>query len=51
MTIQELATIVQDEIPVKIAILDNHKLGMVRQWQELFYAGNYHSSHLLGPTS
>ncbi|MBP1705829.1 MAG: ilvB, partial [Chloroflexi bacterium] len=49
MTIQELATIVQDEIPVKIAILDNHKLGMVRQWQELFYAGNYHSSHLLGP--
>jgi acetolactate synthase-1/2/3 large subunit len=49
MTIQELATIVQDRIPVKIALLDNHKLGMVRQWQELFYAGNYHSSHLLGP--
>jgi acetolactate synthase-1/2/3 large subunit len=49
MTIQELATIVQDRIPVRIAILDNHKLGMVRQWQELFYAANYHSSHLLGP--
>jgi acetolactate synthase-1/2/3 large subunit len=49
MTMQQLATLVQDQIPVKIAILDNHKLGMIRQWQELFYAGNYHSSHLLGP--
>ena len=49
MTVQELATIVQDRIPVRIALLDNHKLGMVRQWQELFYAGNYHSSHLFGP--
>jgi acetolactate synthase-1/2/3 large subunit len=49
MTVQELMTLVQDRIPVKIALLDNHKLGMVRQWQELVYAGNYHSSHLLGP--
>jgi len=49
MTVQELMTLVQDNIPVKIALLDNHKLGMVRQWQELVYAGNYHSSHLLGP--
>ncbi|MGZ6266102.1 MAG: biosynthetic-type acetolactate synthase large subunit [Candidatus Limnocylindrales bacterium] len=49
MTVQELMTLVQDHIPVKIALLDNHKLGMVRQWQELVYAGNYHSSHLLGP--
>jgi acetolactate synthase-1/2/3 large subunit len=49
MTIQELMTLVQDRIPVKIALLDNHKLGMIRQWQELVYAGNYHSSHLLGP--
>jgi len=49
MTVQELMTLVQDDIPVKIALLDNHKLGMVRQWQELVYAGNYHSSHLLGP--
>jgi acetolactate synthase-1/2/3 large subunit len=40
---------VADRIPVKIAVLDNHKLGMIRQWQELFYAGNYHSSHLPGP--
>jgi len=49
MTVQEMMTLVQDNIPVKIALLDNHKLGMVRQWQELVYAGNYHSSHLLGP--
>jgi acetolactate synthase-1/2/3 large subunit len=49
MTAQELMTLVQDHIPVKIALLNNHKLGMVRQWQELVYAGNYHSSHLLGP--
>ncbi len=49
MTMQELATLVQDHIPVRIAILDNNKLGMIRQWQELIYAGNYHSSHLLGP--
>jgi acetolactate synthase-1/2/3 large subunit len=49
MTVQELMTLVQDHIPVKIALLDNHKLGMIRQWQELVYAGNYHSSHLLGP--
>jgi acetolactate synthase-1/2/3 large subunit len=49
MTVQELMTLVQDRIPVKIALLDNHKLGMIRQWQELVYAGNYHSAHLLGP--
>jgi acetolactate synthase-1/2/3 large subunit len=49
MTAQELMTLVQDNIPVKIALLDNRKLGMIRQWQELVYAGNYHSSSLLGP--
>jgi len=49
MTIQELATLVQDDIPVKIALLDNKKLGMIRQWQELVYAGNYHSSEMVGP--
>ena len=49
MTFQELMTLVQDRIPVKIALLDNKKLGMIRQWQEIIYAGNYHSSHLLGP--
>ena len=49
MTIQELATLVQDQIPVRIALLDNKKLGMIRQWQEIFYAGNYHSSNMFGP--
>jgi acetolactate synthase-1/2/3 large subunit len=49
MTSQELMTLVADRIPVKIALLDNKKLGMIRQWQEIIYAGNYHSAHLLGP--
>jgi acetolactate synthase-1/2/3 large subunit len=49
MTLQELATLVQDRIPVKIALLDNKKLGMIRQWQEIVYAGNYHSASLFGP--
>jgi acetolactate synthase-1/2/3 large subunit len=49
MTSQELMTLVQDEIPVKIALFDNKKLGMIRQWQEIIYAGNFHSAHLLGP--
>jgi len=41
MTIQELATLVQDNIAVKIAVLNNGYLGMVRQWQELFYEKRY----------
>jgi acetolactate synthase-1/2/3 large subunit len=49
MTFQELMTLKADNIPVKIALLDNKKLGMIRQWQEIIYAGNYHSSHLPGP--
>src|SRR4029077_1403639 len=49
MTFQELMTLVQDRIPVKIALFDNKKLGMIRQWQEIIYAGNYHSAALLGP--
>ncbi len=49
MTIQELATLVQDRIPVRIALLDNKKLGMIRQWQEIVYSGNYHSSDMFGP--
>ena len=49
MTFQELMTLVADHIPVKIALLDNKKLGMIRQWQEIIYAGNYHSSTLPGP--
>ncbi len=41
MNIQELATAMQYRLPVKIAILNNHFLGMVRQWQELFYDKKY----------
>ena len=49
MTMQEMMTLVQDHIPVKIALFDNKKLGMIRQWQEIIYAGNYHSAQLQGP--
>jgi acetolactate synthase I/II/III large subunit len=41
MNIQELATAVSYELPVKVVILNNGFLGMVRQWQELFYQKNY----------
>lgn len=41
MNIQELATAMQEKCPVKIAILNNNFLGMVRQWQELFYEKRY----------
>jgi acetolactate synthase-1/2/3 large subunit len=41
MNIQELATAVCNKLPVKIVILNNGYLGMVRQWQELFYGKNY----------
>ena len=41
MNIQELITAVCNELPVKVAILNNSYLGMVRQWQELFYSKNY----------
>jgi acetolactate synthase I/II/III large subunit len=49
MTIQELATVVQENIAIKIAILNNGNLGMVRQWQELFYERNYFGTLLSGP--
>lgn len=44
MNIQELATAVQYNLPVKIAILNNYSLGMVRQWQQLFYDKRYSES-------
>ena len=44
MNIQELATAVQYRLPVKVAILNNGFLGMVRQWQELFYKKRYAST-------
>jgi acetolactate synthase-1/2/3 large subunit len=49
MTIQELATIAQDKVAVKIAIINNGYLGMVRQWQELFYEKRYVATPLSGP--
>lgn len=49
MTIQELATITQHDLPVKIAIIDNGYLGMVRQWQELFCAKRYSHTRITGP--
>ncbi len=49
MTIQELATIVQENLAVKIAVLNNGYLGMVRQWQELFYGKRYVATPLSCP--
>jgi acetolactate synthase-1/2/3 large subunit len=49
MTIQELATITQEKIAVKIAIMNNGALGMVRQWQELFYSQRYVDTILWNP--
>ena len=49
MTIQELATIVQEKVAVKIAIINNGYLGMVRQWQELFYGKRYVATPLACP--
>jgi acetolactate synthase-1/2/3 large subunit len=49
MTIQELATLVQDDIAVKVAIMHNGYLGMIRQWQELFYGRRYVASPLSSP--
>lgn len=49
MTIQELATIAQEDIDLKIALLNNNYLGMVRQWQELFYQKNYSHVYLKNP--
>ena len=49
MTIQELGTIMQEKTGVKIIILNNHFLGMVRQWQELFYSERYSETNMLNP--
>lgn len=46
MNIQELATAVYNKLPVKILILNNGHLGMVRQWQELFYSNNYSHTNM-----
>ena len=49
MTIQELATISQYDINVKIIILNNNFLGMVRQWQELFFDNRYSFTEMINP--
>jgi len=49
MTIQELATITQENLAIKIAIINNGYLGMVRQWQELFYERRYVDTKLWNP--
>jgi acetolactate synthase-1/2/3 large subunit len=46
MNIQELATITQNQLPIKVAILNNGYLGMVRQWQEFFYDKRYSATCL-----
>jgi acetolactate synthase-1/2/3 large subunit len=48
MTMHDLATIVQEQLPIKIALSNNGYLGMVRQWQELFYEKRYEATHLQG---
>jgi acetolactate synthase I/II/III large subunit len=49
MTIQELGTIFQEKVPVKIILLNNNFLGMVRQWQELFFDFRYAQTELINP--
>ena len=49
MTIQELGTIFQCKTPVKIVVLNNEFLGMVRQWQELFFDKRYASTTMINP--
>ena len=49
MTLQELATVVQEKLPVKIAVLNNGFLGLGRQWQEMFYDKRYVATPLSGP--
>jgi len=46
MNCNELATAVEYKLPIIIALLNNHVLGMVRQWQELFYDSRYSSTNL-----
>mgnify|MGYP002346371475 CR=1 FL=1 len=49
MTIQELGTIMQEQIGVKMIILNNHFLGMVRQWQEMFFEERYSFTEMQNP--
>jgi acetolactate synthase-1/2/3 large subunit len=49
MTMTELRTAVENELAIKVCILNNGYMGMVRQWQQLFYNGRYSKSHLSNP--
>jgi acetolactate synthase-1/2/3 large subunit len=49
MNIQELATVVQENLPLKIAIINNGYLGMVRQWQQMFFRRRYSGTPITGP--
>jgi acetolactate synthase-1/2/3 large subunit len=49
MTIQELGTLMQEHLPVKVVVLNNEHLGMVRQWQELFFDRRYSHVHMHNP--
>jgi acetolactate synthase-1/2/3 large subunit len=49
MTLQELGTIMQEKLDVKIIVLNNHYLGMVRQWQELFFDKRYSATTMENP--
>jgi acetolactate synthase-1/2/3 large subunit len=49
MTLQELGTIAQEQLPVKVVILNNNFLGMVRQWQQLFFDKRYSFVHIDNP--
>jgi acetolactate synthase-1/2/3 large subunit len=49
MNIQELGTIFQQKVPVKIVVLNNEFLGMVRQWQQLFFDKRYASTEMINP--
>jgi len=49
MTMTELATAVQYKLPIKVCIINNGYMGMVRQWQQLFYNGRYSKSYLSNP--
>jgi acetolactate synthase-1/2/3 large subunit len=49
MTMTELATAVEHDLPIKVCIINNGYMGMVRQWQELFYNKRYSCTRLVNP--
>ena len=49
MTLMELPTAVENKLPIKVCLLNNGYMGMVRQWQELFYGKRYASSYVQNP--